>query len=321
MITLASFMEGDRDILKTLRKEVEAVFGECKILDDVLEIPKEALDRKRRQYNSKYFLEALSKHAGGVSDKIVAITDVDLYTQDLNFVFGQAILGGNACVVSIHRLDPRVYEKSSQGLFVERAVKEILHELGHCFGLSHCRDRNCVMVFSNSIQEVDFKSRNFCDKCKKIIGKHLIKIRPFKPSDLNRVYEIESRSFKDPYHPLFLLNLYEAYHQSFFVVEINSLVVGYVLSRIVEGKGHVLAIAVDQKYRRRGIGKALMGRVVDYLVRNGVNMIQLEVRISNISAIEFYKSLGFREGGIISRYYQDGENAILLIKELEVIAT
>ncbi|MFQ5975413.1 MAG: ribosomal protein S18-alanine N-acetyltransferase [Candidatus Hydrothermarchaeales archaeon] len=320
MIILASFIEGDNDILKILCKEVETTFGECEILDKVLEIPKEAFNRKRRQYNSKYFLEELSNHARNVSDKIVGITDVDLFTQDLNFVFGQALLGGDACIVSLHRLDPGTYKKSDERLFVDRAAKEILHELGHCFGLSHCKDRNCVMIFSNSILDVDFKDKNFCRRCKETLGNHLIKIRPFKPSDLNRVYEIERQSFKDPYHPLFLLNLYEVYHQSFFVAEVNELVVGYVTSRIVEGIGHILAIAVDRKYRRRAIGKALMGRVVEYLLNNGIYEIHLEVRISNKSAIKFYKSLGFREARIIPQYYKDGENGVLLIKELKVIA-
>ncbi len=147
-------------------------------------------------------------------------------------------------------------------------------------------------------------------------SEHPVKIRTFMPSDLNRVYEIETRSFKDPYHPLFLLNLHKAYHYSFFVAEINSFVVGYVTSRIVEGKGHILAIAVDKNYRRKDIGYILIDRVIEYLLKNNIKTVQLEVRVSNTKAIEFYKSQGFIEAKIIPHYYQDGENGILLIKDL-----
>ncbi len=316
MIILASFMEGDRDILKTLCKEVETTIGECRILDNTLDIPPDSLDPGRKQYDSKYFLEELLKQTIGVSDKIVGITDVDLFTTDLNFVLGQAVIGGNACVISLHRLKPETDEKNSQELFVERAVKEIIHELGHCYGLTHCKDKKCAMVFSNNLTDVDFKNRIFCDRCKEALIEHPVKIRTFVPSDLNRVYEIEIRSFKDPYHPLFLLNLYKAYHYSFFVAEINSFVVGYVTSRIVEGRGHILAIAVDRNYRRKDIGRALMDRVIEYLLKNSIKTVQLEVRISNTQAIKFYKSLGFREAKIIPRYYQDGESGILLITNL-----
>ncbi|MFQ6135980.1 MAG: archaemetzincin family Zn-dependent metalloprotease [Candidatus Hydrothermarchaeales archaeon] len=170
MILLASFMEGNADILKILRNEIEALFGECRILNHRLEIPKEAFDETRGQYDSRYFLDKISEDIGRASDKMVGITDADLYTQHLNFVFGQAILGGNACVVSLHRLDPEFYGQKNSGLFVERAIKEVVHELGHCFGLRHCTKKDCVMVFSNSILEVDHKTRCFCDDCEKIVG-------------------------------------------------------------------------------------------------------------------------------------------------------
>lgn len=140
----------------------------------------------------------------------------------------------------------------------------------------------------------------------------MIIIRKFRPSDLSRVYEIECRSFKDPYHVLFLLNLYETYPDTFFVAEENSAVVGYVISRMVNTSGHVLAIAVDPKHRNRGIGRALMNVVIEKLREFGLEDIYLEVRISNTAAINFYKKLGFEEKGIIRSYYSDGEDAVIL---------
>ncbi|WP_456475524.1 ribosomal protein S18-alanine N-acetyltransferase [Candidatus Pyrohabitans sp.] len=142
----------------------------------------------------------------------------------------------------------------------------------------------------------------------------MLLIRKFRQSDLARVYEIEVQSFKDPYHPVFLLNLYELYGDTFLVAEENRLVVGYVIARKVNTKGHIIAIAVEEKHRCRGIGRALMFAVEEELKKNGVVEIWLEVRISNTRAIKFYKKLGYVEKGIIRRYYTDGEDALLLKK-------
>jgi ribosomal-protein-alanine N-acetyltransferase len=92
----------------------------------------------------------------------------------------------------------------------------------------------------------------------------------------------------------------------------NEIVVGYVISRVVNSSGHVIAIAVDPEKRRRGTGKTLMVETMNRLKRFGANNVWLEVRISNNDAIEFYKKLGFVKGGIVRGYYSDSEDAIIL---------
>lgn len=142
----------------------------------------------------------------------------------------------------------------------------------------------------------------------------MILVRKFLPTDLSRVYDIELQSFKDPYSALFLLELYELYHDSFFVVEKNGLVIGYVISRVVSDKGHILAIAVDPKHRRKGIGRTLMDVVINYFKEKKVKEVWLEVRASNKAGRGFYRSLNFEEKGILRSYYSDGEAAIVLKK-------
>ncbi len=141
---------------------------------------------------------------------------------------------------------------------------------------------------------------------------NMIFIKEFDMGDLRRVYEIEMKSFTDPYHPVFLLNLYETYPQTFLVALENEMVVGYVISRVVNSSGHIIAIAVDPKKRRREIGKTLMVETMTRLKKFGANNVWLEVRISNHDAIEFYKKLGFVRGGIVRSYYSDSEDAIIL---------
>lgn len=142
----------------------------------------------------------------------------------------------------------------------------------------------------------------------------MLMIRKFRPSDLQRVYEIESQSFKDPYHPLFLINLYELYGETFLVAEVDGQVVGYVIARKVNSKGHIIAIAVAPEHRCRGIGRALMLAVEEELKKRGVSELWLEVRVSNRRAVSFYRRLGYVEKGILKGYYSDGEDAMLLKK-------
>ncbi len=102
----------------------------------------------------------------GSDGRVLGVTRVDLYTPDLNFVFGQAQLNGKFAVISIARLEPVFWgERPNSDLFRERILKEAVHELGHNYGLGHCPDRKCVMHFSNSIADTDIKGEGFCDKC------------------------------------------------------------------------------------------------------------------------------------------------------------
>lgn len=94
------------------------------------------------------------------ADVALGFTTKDIYVPDMNFVFGLASSDGGCAVVSAHRL-----ESSDPGLFKERLLKEAVHEVGHVLGLPHCSDRRCVMRFSNSLEDIDFKSTEMCENC------------------------------------------------------------------------------------------------------------------------------------------------------------
>jgi len=127
-------------------------------------------DPRRNQYHSTPLLEVLSalpSVEGG--DRVLGIATGDLFIPILTFVFGEAELGGRAAVFSIARLDPAFYGlPRSPDLLLERAVKEARHELGHTFGLIHCRHPDCVMRASTDAGEVDMKSEDFCRDCGRI---------------------------------------------------------------------------------------------------------------------------------------------------------
>ena len=69
-------------------------------------------------------------------------------------------------MISLARLRPEFYgSPPDDTLFLQRAVKEAVHELGHTYGLGHCRDPRCVMFFSNTLHDTDVKGPGFCAAC------------------------------------------------------------------------------------------------------------------------------------------------------------
>jgi len=150
----------DRKILEFLRDLLGKLFGECEILNPI-EIPMESYNPLRGQFNSTSILQALPD----VCDVVLGVTDVDLYADNLNFVFGEAELFGRKALISIRRLRQEFYGLArNEELLKIRTLKEAVHEIGHVLGLKHCKGR-CVMRFSNSIFEVDMKDWWFCEDC------------------------------------------------------------------------------------------------------------------------------------------------------------
>jgi len=128
----------------------------------------------RSQYDAEALLLELSRFASNDADKTVFLFHEDIFKEPLNFLFGLAY--EDAAIVSTCRLDPRYYSKIEEGelrgaqtLYRERMLKEIMHECGHMFGLDHCKDKRCAMVFSESVADVDYKEAHLCASCRKAI--------------------------------------------------------------------------------------------------------------------------------------------------------
>jgi len=140
----------------------------CEVLPTPIAAPEHAYDKKRRQHNSTTILTTIQTYAQNKPqyNRILGIIDADIYSTDLNYVFGEAYIQGKAALISIWRLKPQYYdEEPDSGALELRTVKEAIHEIGHTLGLAHCPKSYCVMHFSNSIFEVDKKQSLFCDQC------------------------------------------------------------------------------------------------------------------------------------------------------------
>jgi archaemetzincin len=125
----------------------------------------QAYDPERKQYHSSKLLASLGNAER--EERVVGVADVDLYVPRLNFVFGEADVHSGTAIISLYRLGQEYYGMApNEALFLERATKEIVHELGHTFGLGHCTNNKCVMHFSNSLADTDLKESHFCNMCR-----------------------------------------------------------------------------------------------------------------------------------------------------------
>lgn len=143
-------------------------------------------------------------------------------------------------------------------------------------------------------------------------------IRPMEIDDINQVIIGETKVFGnslgfDMLYSELTLNPYANY----FVLEINRKIKGYVGVWINEN-AEVINLYVDEKYQGMGFGKMLVEFIIQLCEMSQVEMLSLEVRKSNIKAQNLYKKYDFEFSHNRVNYYEDGEDAIVMIKKFEV---
>lgn len=156
----------DKWILEHIAECISTQCGLSCRISSRMENPKYAYNDTRHQYNSKQILKHLLKQCTRETLRLIGVTPVDLYVPILKFVFGLAQIEGQCSIISLHRLYPQFYDQpSNSDLLLARVEKTALHELGHTFGITHCRDRRCIMYSSTRIEDTDFKQPDFCPTC------------------------------------------------------------------------------------------------------------------------------------------------------------
>ena len=138
-------------------------------------------------------------------------------------------------------------------------------------------------------------------------------IRRMEIKDADRVYEIENASFFEPWTKKNLIK--ELTANSFlnhYVYELDDEIVGFYIASKVLDLVEIFTIAVDEDYRKRGIGKELLSHLIEKSKESG-----LEVSVKNFKAIGLYEKFGFEKDGIRKNYYQKlGEDAYNMKRKL-----
>ena len=146
-------------VIKTLKEFFKKV--EIQIVDFSINLDL-FYNKLRRQVDLDKLISSL---AAKIDNLFLMIISKDAYVPGLNFVFGVAIPYRGA-IISTYRLKMT----RDKNLFLIRLSKTIKHEMGHVFGLMHCKNY-CVMRFANSLYELDKKSSEFCRRCYKKLEK------------------------------------------------------------------------------------------------------------------------------------------------------
>lgn len=173
MITLVAIGKIDKEILEELKDSLSEIFnGRISIGKDMPE-PDYAFDKRRNQYLSTAILHKIMQEKDSASfERVLGVVDYDLYVPELNFVFGET--ASRAALISLTRLRQGYYNlPDDKKLFCKRILTEAVHELGHTYGLGHCKNPSCVMFFSNSLADTDRKGYYFCQICRKKLKQHL----------------------------------------------------------------------------------------------------------------------------------------------------
>jgi ribosomal-protein-alanine N-acetyltransferase len=145
-----------------------------------------------------------------------------------------------------------------------------------------------------------------------------LKVCKMSLEDVDRVYDIELACFPHPWaREAFVKDMTENKMALYYVLKLDSKIIGYCGMWVVLDEGHITNIAIHPDYRGRGYGNMLMKSVISNVEKVGIKAITLEVRVSNKRAISLYDKLGFVSSGIRPGYYTDNhEDAMIMWKNI-----
>lgn len=145
-------------------------------------------------------------------------------------------------------------------------------------------------------------------------------IRRARPTDIPEIMAIERECFVEPWDEEVFVQTVEWTPFSFFVAMADGKIRGFVVGCLENTGsavyGHVSNLGVTADYRGKGLGRLLVSRLERQFVLDGAEGVLLEVRVSNTDAQEFYRKLGYREAFLLSGYYSNGEDALVMMRDL-----
>ena len=135
-------------------------------------------------------------------------------------------------------------------------------------------------------------------------------------NDIADIVRIEQACFSTPWTEQGVSESIENENTHLYLALADGEAAGYMGVQIFSGEGYVTNVATLPEYRRQGVAKALIERVL----QNEMEFLTLEVRESNAPAIALYESLGFERVGVRPHFYRNpDENAVLMTKNKDNI--
>lgn len=146
------------------------------------------------------------------------------------------------------------------------------------------------------------------------VSSSTVRFEPMAPEDLAEVMEIERRVFDSPWTAgMFRHELKLPFSRSLVArADEERCLIGYACWWVLGEEAEILNVAVAPEHRRRGVGRALVRRMLDDAQAHGVLSVSLEVRRGNVEAVALYESFGFVPARVRKQYYGPGEDAIVM---------
>lgn len=139
-----------------------------------------------------------------------------------------------------------------------------------------------------------------------------VTIRPMRVEDLDRVMELENVCFRNPWLADMFVSEMEGPCSFARVLEVDGFIEAYATFRVIFDEAHLFNIAVAPDARGKRLSKLLLTRVLEESLREGGEVMFLEVRASNDVARRLYESYHFYPIGRRKKYYEDGEDAVVM---------
>ena len=145
----------------------------------------------------------------------------------------------------------------------------------------------------------------------------MLNFRKAEQKDILQIAELDKNIFTDPWSEQGLLDTYSQKQSFLTIAEVGGQIVAYCILYYVLEEGEIARIAVDNAYRRQGVGRGLMEYTCQVCLEMQVERLLLDVRESNVAAQKFYQSYGFEMDGMRKNFYQTPtEDAVLMSKIL-----
>jgi len=139
-------------------------------------------------------------------------------------------------------------------------------------------------------------------------------IRAATPADLDALIHVEDEVFMDSWSRDSLSSLFDGERNIVLVACQNNIVVGYITGWHVQGEAEIARLGVLHEARKQGIASALITAIMKQFEDLNVGKVSLEVRVSNTAGFAIYHKFGFAARGRRPRYYEDGEDALVMVK-------
>lgn len=142
-------------------------------------------------------------------------------------------------------------------------------------------------------------------------------LRKWDFKDILKISEMEKECFpKEPWSYQMLVSSFQSENFYGVLCEDGGEIIGYGGITVTADAADIDNIAVTEEYRGGGVGTSILNDIVKFARGHGAKKVFLEVRVSNSDAMLLYLKNGFKGVYARTRYYSDGEDGLVMAKEL-----